>query len=279
MSATLQYLEKNKTHLPTKTDPIGVFDSGIGGLTVLKRLQTALPHESFNYFGDTARVPYGNKSRDTVTRYAIENSIFLMEKRIKLLVVACHTASSVALEKLQELFRIPVMGVIDAAVSAAAEATKNGKIAVLGTKGTIQSAVYQQAFENGFPEIEVTAQSCPLFVPFVEEGWQEHPACDLVIEEYLKEVRQASVDTVILGCTHYPLLQAQIQKKLGGDVRIIDSSEALAKAIKTHLVEDRLANDREERGNTEYFVSDDKERFRILGERFLGGSIEKVTQV
>lgn len=255
---------------------IGVFDSGFGGLTVLQQLIDILPQERFIYYGDTARLPYGEKSRETIIRYSIENTIFLLEKEIKLLVVACNTATAHALEKLQKIFNIPVVGVINPCVEQAIQISKNKRIAVLGTKGTINSQSYQQAILKQAPNAFVLPISCPLFVPLVEEHYFEHPATRLIVREYLLPIKEMDIDTLILGCTHYPLLKTMIQSEVGEGVNIIDSSTACAKMVAQILQEKYLFNSDKMPPKMRYFVSDDPLRFQSLGEVFLGRPIEKV---
>lgn len=185
---------------------IGLFDSGVGGLTVMQEIMKLLPHERLIYFGDTARVPYGNKGTRTIIRYSIENTICLLEKNIKLMVVACNTASALALPQLRRLFNLPIVGVIEPGAEKAVAATRNQRIAVLGTKATIQSGAYQTAIKKIAPHAAVIPIACPLFVPLVEEQWLDHPATHLIVREYLRPLQEQNVDTILLGCTHYPLL-------------------------------------------------------------------------
>lgn len=248
---------------------IGIFDSGVGGLTVMQQLMHTLPDEHLIYFGDTARVPYGNKSSQTIIRYSIENTISLLEKNIKLLVVACNTASAFALPKLRQLFNIPIIGVIDAGAEKAVDITRNNRIAVLGTKGTIQSGAYQQAIHRLAPHAFVMPIACPLFVPLVEEQWLEHPAAKLIAQEYLHPLREQNIDTVLLGCTHYPLLSSLIQEQLGQEISIVDSASTCAHHT-AHLLKERNLLSSTKEGEHQYFVSDDPEKFRSLAERLFG---------
>lgn len=257
---------------------IAVFDSGLGGLTVLKEIRQLLPNEQYIYFGDTARVPYGGKSRETVIRYSHEIGRFLLSQNIKMLVVGCNTASAYAADSLAKEFQIPVFNVIDPLVEELAQYPSK-HIAVLGTRATVRSGVYQDRLAAALPEVKVTAIPCPLFVPIVEEHFQDHPATRLVIEEYLSTLKGKGVDTVVLGCTHYPLLKQQIQEYLGNEVRIVDSATACAKQIKNgsnpHLFNKSLSVN----GKLKYFVSDDPEKFTRLGEQFLGTQIGPVEHV
>jgi glutamate racemase len=210
--------------------PIGVFDSGIGGLTVVKRLSSYLPKEGIVYFGDTARVPYGSKSNDTVIEYAIQDAAYLMQKGIKLLVVACNTVSSVALQELRNRFPLPIIGMIEPGANMALKETKNGRIGIIGTMATVNNKAYSTELKRLDPKVEVFETACPLFVPFAEEGWLKHKALYLVAEEYLKELKEKEIDTLVLGCTHYPLLADVIQEVMGDNVKLIDSGKAAAHA-------------------------------------------------
>lgn len=259
--------------------PIGVFDSGVGGLTVMKELLKHLPNENFIYFGDTARLPYGEKSRDTIVRYSMENTSFLLEKGIKMLIVACNTASAYALDHLLEQFSLPIVGVIQPSTEKALQTTRNGRIAVLGTKGTILSRVYQKSFQENSPEIKLFPIACPLLVPLVEENYSSHPATQLILQEYLKSLQENDVDTVLLGCTHYPLLKESIQNILGPDVNIIDSAAACAERISKILGELGLNNLSNSPSVSHYFVSDDPHKFQKLGQSLLDLPIPYVHQV
>jgi len=208
--------------------PIGVFDSGIGGLTVVHELIRQLPHESIVYFGDTARVPYGPKSPDTVRRYSREIAAYLTEQGVKAIVVACNTATAHALGTLRGELALPVVGVVEPGARAAVAATRTGRIGVIGTVGTIKSGAYERAICALSPTAQVVARACPLFVPLVEEGWVDHEATRLVAETYLEPLVKANVDTLVLGCTHYPLLKPLLRQVMGPDIRLIDSAEETA---------------------------------------------------
>lgn len=263
-------MSPNKSH-----QAIGVFDSGVGGLTVMKEIVSQLPKESTIYFGDTARVPYGGKSRETIIRYSIENSIFLLEKKIKMLVVACNTACSVALEQLQNIFNIPVIGVIEPGVQKVREVTKNQRIAILGTQGTIKSGVYQKEIQTILPQAFVKAVSCPLFVPLVEEQFIAHPATRLIVKEYLKPLLNQEIDTILLGCTHYPLLRDLICEEMGPEVNIVDSASTCANKISELLTLHDLHYPQEsfQKADHRFIVSDDPEKFKHLGSEFFGNDI------
>lgn len=255
---------------------IGVFDSGVGGLTVMQQMMHVLPCERFIYFGDTARVPYGEKSPETIIRYSIENSIFLMEHKIKLLVVACNTASAYSLEKLRTLFHIPIVGVVEPGVSAVLAKTKNKRIAILGTKGTIKSDVYQVAIKERDPDAHVISIACPLFVPLVEERLVDHLATRLLIKEYLAPLKEEQVDTVLLACTHYPLLRTLIQEELGPDVNVVDSATTCAEQVAALLQAQEGSGQHVIENAATFFVSDDPEKFRLIGKDFLGMHIPHV---
>ncbi len=264
---------------PRKSQPIGIFDSGIGGLTVMQELMQRLPNENLIYFGDTAHLPYGDKSQETIIQYSIENAIFLIEQNIKLLVVACNTASAYALEKLQKLFSIPILGVIEPGAENAVKATKSNCIAVLGTKGTIKSGAYQREIKKRQPQISVISIACPLFVPLVEERFIHHPAAALIVKEYLTPLKHHPIDTVLLGCTHYPLLKANIMQELGAGISVVDSASTCATKVTELLKDQHLQNSTNIKGNIQYFVSDDPHKFQALGSDLLGIPIEKVFAV
>ena len=255
--------------------PIGVFDSGLGGLTVAHAIMRQLPGESLIYFGDTARVPYGPKSPDTVRRYSREISAFLIEQGVKAIVVACNTATAHALPALRDELKVPVIGVVEPGARAAVRATRTGHIGVIGTAGTIRSQAYVRAIHAENPDVRVTALACPLFVPLVEEGWTSHDATRLVAEEYLAPFVKDAVDTLVLGCTHYPLLKPLIGEIVGRSVRLIDSAEETAADARRMLAANALsAGDGE--GEYRFIASDDPQQFLTLGRRFLGSAIERV---
>ncbi len=257
---------------------IGVFDSGVGGLTVVKELIRQLPCENIVYFGDTARVPYGIKSKETVIRFSIENILFLLKQDVKLICVACNTVSSFALPVIKSHFRVPIVGVITPGVREAVYATQNKRIGVIGTRGTIKSRAYENEIKHLDGKIKVTAVACPLFVPFVEEGWTKGRVVFDVARIYLKPLKQAGVDTVILGCTHYPLLKPVIKEVLGKSVTLIDSAKQVAIEVKKILAAENLLNNN--RGaKHKFYVSDNPEWFNSIAGRFLGSPIQKVEKV
>jgi len=255
--------------------PIGVFDSGLGGLTVAHAIMRRLPTESIVYFGDTARVPYGPKSPDTVRRYSREIAAFLLEQGVKAIVVACNTATAHALPALRAELDVPVLGVVEPGARAAVRATRSGRIGVIATEGTIRSRAYERAIHEASPSAEVTALACPLFVPLVEEGWTDHDATELVAREYLDPLRARGVDTLVLGCTHYPLLKPLIGEVVGRDVRLIDSAEETALDTEQMLREQGLVSSASE-ANYRFVASDDPQQFLTLGQRFFGDTIEHV---
>ena len=259
--------------------PIGVFDSGIGGLTVVRELLHQLPHESLIYFGDTARVPYGNKSPATVRRYAGEILDFLLGRDVKMVVVACNTASAHALEELQRLSPVPVEGVILPGAQAAAQATRSGRVGVIGTAGTIASGAYERAIHEHKGTVAVVAKACPLFVPLVEEGWLNHPATRLVAETYLRELWEHDIDTLVLGCTHYPLLKGLLAGVLGPGITLIDSAEETARAVARRLADSTLHAPRTAEANVHFVVSDAPEQFKKVGKRFLGERVRDIELV
>lgn len=255
---------------------IGIFDSGVGGLTVQRAILEKLPGEDTVYLGDTARVPYGTKSPEVVTQYSLRNARFLMKQDIKLLVVACNTASAVALPALTESLQpIPVLGVVEPGARAAALASKSGRIGVIGTPGTIASGAYQKAIAAARPDAQVTARSCPLFVPLAEEGWTESDdeIARAAARRYLAPLKQAGIDTLVLGCTHYPLLRSVIALELPGVV-LVDSAEAIADDVKRQLGAgfSREASHR-------FFVTDTPERFLAVAARFLGRPVTHAEHV
>ena len=260
----------------TPESPVGIFDSGIGGLTVAHAVMQQLPGESVTYFGDTARVPYGPKSPETVRRYSLEIASFLVEQQVKTLVVACNTATAHALSELRERLTIPVIGVIEPGARAAVRATRNGHVGVIGTAGTIKSGAYERALRALEPSLRVTARACPLFVPIVEEGWIDHEATRLIAREYLAPLLQQEVDTLVLGCTHYPLLKQVIADVLGPDVALIDSAEETARETAVVLRDQRLTAKGRERATHRFIASDDPLMFLQLGQRFLGDAIDGV---
>ena len=259
--------------------PLGVFDSGIGGLTVAHAIFERLPQESVVYFGDTARVPYGPKSPETVRRYSGEILQYLLGRGVKMVVVACNTSTAHALDDLQRRAPVPVIGVIEPGATAAVAATRSGRIGVIGTAGTIASGAYERAIKALRPDASVFSQACPLFVPLIEEGWFDHPATELVAREYLEPLLAADVDVLVLGCTHYPLIKPLLSRVLGPTVRLIDSAEETAAEVVRRLAAGGLAASDAQRVTHEFVVSDDEPHFRNVGARFLGEKVQQVEVV
>jgi len=259
--------------------PIGVFDSGIGGLTVVKALLRRLPNENIVYFGDTARVPYGPKSPQVVREYAREDTEFLLSKNVKMIVVACNTVSAVALDVVQKGAKVPVVGVIVPGAKAALAATKKKRIGVIGTVGTVSSNAYANAIRMLDKEATVFSRPCPLFVPLVEEGWIDHKATEMIANEYLFPFTAEKIDTLVLGCTHYPLLKALISRSMKESALLIDSGEATALEVEELLAKERMKNPSGEKPNLQFFVSDIPAKFAEIGERFLGAKMGVVRKV
>ncbi len=246
---------------------------------MLRELSHALPQEDTIYLGDTARVPYGTKSPDTVIRYSLEIASFMVTRDIKLLVVACNTASAVALPVLQEKLSIPVVGVIEPGARRAVDVTKNGIVGVIGTTGTIRSSAYTRAIKRINPDVSVLAKPCPLFVPLAEEGWTDNEIVRMTARKYLEELRDAGVDSLVLGCTHYPLLKRVIGETMGAGVELVDSAEETARTVADILENKNLLRPPEELGNHHYYVTDVPAGFISVGNRFLGGRLGDVYQV
>jgi glutamate racemase len=259
--------------------PIGIFDSGIGGLTVLKEIAAQLPDESTIYLGDTARVPYGVRSAETVMRYSFENTRFLIGRGIKLLVVACNTVSSVSLDAIRERVPVPVIGVIGPGAKAAAAATRSGRVGVIGTEATIRSGAYAKAIKAIDPAVEVFGLACPLFVPLVEEGWTDGPVVELTAARYLAELKETEIDTLVLGCTHYPLLKEVLSAAMGPDVTLIDSAVETAAETRAVLQTLDLRNPGGKNAQREFYVTDSPDKFVAVGERFLGKRLDHLEKV
>jgi glutamate racemase len=258
---------------------IGIFDSGFGGLTVAKEIIKALPHENIIYFGDTARVPYGNKSKKVVTKFSKENTEFLLKFNIKAVVVACNTSCSLSIDFLRKKYKIPIIGVVEPAINKAASNTRNFKVGVIGTTSTIKSNSYIKKLKKKNPQIAVYVKDCPLFVPLVEENWTTGPITLSIAHKYLNFLKKKKIDTLILGCTHYPLLINTIQKVMGGRVSLINSAKEVAQDLKIILEKNNIFNRQKSRGKIRFFVSDEPERFKKLGANFLNSPIENVRKV
>jgi glutamate racemase len=258
---------------------IGIFDSGVGGLTVLKELVAALPQEHTIYLGDTARVPYGIRSPETVTRYSFENTQFLLAQEIKMLVVACNTASAISLGAVKKEFPLPVIGVLEPGARAAVASTRARRIGIIGTEATVASGAYEKAIHVLAPEIKVFSYACPLFVPLVEEGWFDNEVTELAARRYLEPLRASGIDTLVLGCTHYPLLKKVIGRVIGEGIALIDSATETAKEVADVL--GKLRWERSDRGDAvrRYFVTDSPARFERIGKLFLGDTRLTAEQV
>ncbi|BBO99909.1 glutamate racemase [Sulfuriferula nivalis] len=252
---------------------IGVFDSGIGGLTVVRALMERLPFENIVYFGDTARVPYGVKSVETIAHYTTQIAQFLLEKNVKLLIIACNTMAAVAAQTVRDMSPVPVLDVIEAGAWAAVQASKTHQIGVIGTPTTVNSNTYARAIHDLTQDARIYSQACPLFVPLVEEGWLDHPVTRLTAQEYLKPVIAEHIDTLVLGCTHYPLIKPLLQEVMGEGVKLVDSAEAMANRTAALLAELNLANTSHALPHYEYYVTDVPVKFQTIGERFLGRSL------
>ncbi len=260
--------------------PVGIFDSGLGGLTVAGAIFHRLPRDSTIYFGDTARVPYGPKSPETVRRYSREILDWLVGQGVKAVVIACNTSTAHALESLQAVSPVPIIGVVEPGARAALRASPRAHIGVIGTAGTVASGAYPRAIHRLRPDAQVIQQACPLLVPFVEEGWFDHPATELVAREYLGPLIEARVESVVLGCTHYPLLKPLLSRVLGPEVALIDSAEEVATALDEALTSRQLQAAPDATPSHRFAVSDDPGRFVTVGSRFLGerlGEAERVS--
>lgn len=268
-------MKKNKS----PRSPIGVFDSGIGGLTVARSLFDILPNENIIYLGDTARLPYGTKSKETVIRYSIEITKFLLNKNVKMVVVACNTASSVALPYLRRISPVPVIGVIKPGSKAAISLTNNFRIGVIGTLGTIQSYAYKTQVHKYDRNIDVFSKACSLFVQLAEDGWTSNKISVLIAKEYLSDFKKLNIDTLILGCTHYPVLRETISKVIGKKIKLIDSGEETAKEVRRILSESNLINTQKKNGQHKFYVTDFQKKFKEISERFLGQPIHDVKKI
>jgi glutamate racemase len=262
----------------SNNNPIGIFDSGIGGLTVFKEVSSMLPFEDIFYLGDTARVPYGTRSSETVARYSFECTDFLMSKDIKVLVVACNTVSAISLGEIRDRVGIPVIGVIEPGARAAVAATKNKKVGVIGTEATIKSSAYFRAIKALDETMEIFGLACPLFVPLVEEGWTEGDIARMVAEKYLSSLKGKGIDAIVLGCTHYPLLNKVIREVMDG-ISIIDSAVETGKTLKEVLSRGPLLNASGKPGSHRFFVTDSTEKFISVGGRFLGRQISDIEKI
>ncbi len=257
-----------------KKRAIGIFDSGVGGLTVFKSIREHFPNEDIIYFGDTARVPYGPKSKHTVINYSIQNTRFLIQQNIKMLIIACNTSSAVAIPYLQKMTDIPVIGVIIPGAEEAISLSKTGKIGIIGTEGTIKSQAYEKELLLLNKELELYSRACPLFVSLVEEGWLDKTVTDEIIKDYLDCFKQKNIDTLILGCTHYPVLKPAIDKYFQGDIKLVDSSLAIIKHIKKYI-----SNSSSNKGKDIFYVSDNEDKFVKIANMILGKNVSNLKKV
>lgn len=267
----------------TDNRPIGVFDSGIGGLTVLREIWRTVPQEGTIYFGDNSRSPYGTKSRSTVIRYSLQNMKFLEDNDVKMIVVACNTASAYAYEELKARAKVPVVEVVTPGADVACRATKNGKIGIIATKATVSTGVYKDAVEKrakelGMNDIEIFQQACPLFVSLAEEGWWDTEVTKLTAEEYLKSLKKAGVDTLVMACTHYPLLSKVIKEVMGDDVVLVNTGEATALVVRELLEKEGTASEGNISPVRQFYTSDEPELFEQVATPFLGEGLPSGTK-
>ena len=264
-----------------KTSPVGVFDSGVGGLTVAREIMRNLPNEDIVYFGDTARVPYGSKSKDNIIRYSRQIIHFLQTKGVKAIVIACNTASALALETVKEEFDIPIIGVVEPGARAALAVTETKKIGVIGTEATVRSAMYEKIIQGTRPDVTVLAKACPLFVPLVEEGFKKHHVTDEIIDFYLSSLKESDIDALILGCTHYPLLRSKIREYVGEKITLVNPAYETAMDLKVILQENDMENPDVEgdHGSYSFYVSDAADKFKQFANSILPYDIETTKQI
>ncbi len=258
---------------------IGVFDSGLGGLTVVKELMQQLPNERIVYYGDTARVPYGTKSPKTILRFSVENTLVLLKHNVKIIIIACNTSSSYALATLKKNFKVPIVGVVDPGARRAVTLTKNKRVGVIATAATINSQSYQKALRRYDNKLKIVDQKCTLFVPLVEEGWFDHKITEEVARQYLKELKNFKIDTLILGCTHYPLLKSTLKKVMGKDVVLVDSAKQVVEDVKAALIVAQNLRKAKQKPKHMFLISDRPQEFKKLAKRFLGRDIPKIARV
>lgn len=263
----------------SRSRPIGIFDSGVGGLTVVAEIFKQLPREDVIYFGDTGRYPYGVRSAETVQSFARQDVNFLLRFKVKLIVVACNTASALALETIKEQFQVPIIGVIEPGARKAVAATEMGRVGVIGTVGTIRSNSYSKAIHRWDKSIKVFSLPCPLLVALAEEGYIERKATYLIVQDYLKPLKKHKIDTLVLGCTHYPLLKKVIGKVMGKRVHLIDSAEETAKVVKAQLEKLQITSPNRDRGQHKFFVSDTPDKFLKIGKLFFRGKVAHAEKI
>lgn len=259
--------------------PLGVFDSGVGGLTVVRALREVLPAESIVYLGDTARVPYGSKSPDTIRKFSVEDTQFLITRGVKAVVVACNTATAHALPTLKNVFRLPIIGVLEPGVVATLADPDCQRVGIIGTAGTIKSCAYQHALAMARPDLQIFAEATPLLVPLIEENWLDHPATEMIVRQYLGPMLERDIDTLVLGCTHYPLLMPLLDRVLQGRVRMVDSAQTCAQGVKRTLAEMGLLCTEPTEPTLELFLTDLSAQFEMLARRFLNTSFGRVQRV
>lgn len=259
--------------------PIGVFDSGVGGLTVAKEIMRQLPGESLVYFGDTARVPYGTKSKETICKYSKQIAKFLITKEVKAIVIACNTASALALRELEKWVEVPIIDVVQPGAKMAAESTKNNKIGVLGTQSTIKSGIYETYLHAINPDLTVVSKACPLFVPLVEEGLLEDRITEDVVGRYLHDMKEYEIDSLVLGCTHYPLLRGVIGREMGKNVKLVNPAYETAKSLKELLKDKNLLNSSARKAHHEFYVSDGADAFLAFANSVLPNRVEKASVI
>lgn len=265
--------------MPDRNSPIGVFDSGLGGLTVAKEIFNLLPSEDVVYFGDVGRYPYGPRSKEIIIQFSRQDTGFLLEQNVKMIVVACNTASALALEQIQQEYEIELLGVIEPGARSAVATTRNGVVGVIGTRGTVTSNSYAKAIENLDPKVKVFSMACPLFVPLVEEGYLDREASYLIAEDYLAPFRTNGIDTLVLGCTHYPLLKPIIRRVLGDELTLIDSATETAKEVEKYLKVSNQLTSHQKGGSHKFYVSDIPDQFARTARHFLGREVENVIRI
>ena len=264
---------------PTSSKAIGIFDSGVGGLSVFREVRKLLPNEDIVYLGDTARVPYGTKSQETVLKYTIQNSLFLLDQGVKAIVIACNTASAYGLDSLKGYYKVPVLGVVEPGARSVVAHTKNKKVGVIGTEGTIRSGAYTKAIHTIDSSIEVFSNACPLLVPLAEEGWFKGEVVEKILQTYLQSFKEKELDSLILGCTHYPLFKEAIASVLGPSVSLIDSAVETAQVLKSILDVTGLVTEKKTPGSDLFYATDAAERMKRVGEMFLGRPMAEVLKV
>lgn len=259
--------------------PIGVFDSGLGGLTVLKEIMSGMPGESIVYFGDNGRAPYGNKSKETVLKYTFQDIRFLLNQDIKMIVIACNTASACSIKQVKNTFDIPVIEVVEPGATAAVRETKSKRVGVIGTTNTVNSGVYENAIQHIDTQMQVFSKACPLFVNLAEEGWWENDIAERIAQEYLLPLKEFNIDTLVLGCTHYPILFNTINKVIGPEVNLVSSAQEVASVVKKLVEENDIARDPQIEPVYRYYTSDNVELFESFGSKILGKEINAVEKV